>query len=724
MQSSLSDQDMMNEIAAYVAASQRKKHGGEKKSVKGSESPYMVDQVKRLPAEYFPANDSIQTQLRIQNKIQRKALKKRKPSDPDEILNYYASQQNRERRIPKEIFEAKSLTLPFCDTMMKIDQFVELDKSTRSNDLSFEKYNTSFISNKPLPKPPSRIPSMGKEKPVGPDFNRSVPVVAGLVLAPAAVAETPSSTQAPARSSRFHRKYPRLCKSFSFTDNDIAGVERSRSDYWMARFLEDCFDEAFTVCNTPVSKEDKWRLRNGLDLGSIECFPKVVERLLNTRYSVLEIRTQICLELLCGLERMVAVSEGCRIADPPSSAQAVQQTGEDVYDGERAQLFSKFLCEEYDLDFLAMFLRVRDVVQAAFRFRLRDLNQARIWQDDQDEDLLDRDIGMSEFTYYRVQQLSSTKAAATASGRTKRKHAWSAEALTMTAKMDSQINIKRKLARTVASGAAEQQMRGIAEPTPTARRGRGTAAGDDEAAQTLHPVQEGKKVVPVTLPQSWHFLHDLTMPEAPLVGFDRGLISLMCVHLLPHTGQAVRTYLTDRVVAMTKDSIVDTVTAVRDLATDSSILDATGRVSVSTARESYAAGKVVRIIPLYVFFKTLCAEWKKLSLETKVSFIESGAGAESLKDLNDIYKDNSEMARLLDQEIAEVQKSRGAAQSRVLRLEKNIRRLERRRLADSATIAELETIKESKVQLNSDRLIRLVQYVITQLYIAPIVSLT
>ena len=91
MQSSLSDQDMMNEIAAYVAASQRKKHGGEKKSVKGSESPYMVDQVKRLPAEYFPANDSIQTQLRIQNKIQRKALKKRKPSDPDEILNYYAS---------------------------------------------------------------------------------------------------------------------------------------------------------------------------------------------------------------------------------------------------------------------------------------------------------------------------------------------------------------------------------------------------------------------------------------------------------------------------------------------------------------------------------------------------------------------------------------------------------------------------------------------------------
>ena len=136
---------------------------------------------------------------------------------------------------------------------------------------------------------------------------------------------------------------------------------------------------------------------------------------------------------------------------------------------------------------------------------------------------------------------------------------------------------------------------GVSAP-PTGKRGR-TAVdygdnGNASAEQTNTTSSEyGKKVVPVLLPNNWHFLHDLTMPEAPIVGFETSIVSLVCMHLLPRCAQSVRTYLTDRIITATRESLMDTASALRDLASDSSVMDETGRVSVTTARESFAAGK-------------------------------------------------------------------------------------------------------------------------------------
>jgi hypothetical protein len=728
----MGDEEMMKEISAYVAANKRAKQAAQRKKIKDPDSPYLKNLVNQLPAEYHLDNDTAQTRERMRKRIEKEALKKRRPTDPDELLNYYAAQPPIEIGVAKEVVETKALTLPFGDSMMKINQFVQLDRTIRSNDLSFDKYNAKYMSNKPIPRAIPRIPTANTMS-----TSQSEKLFSTIPAPAPAPAEKPKDT-------KFHRKYPRLCSSFHFTDADIAATDAaSRSDYWMARFLEDCFDEAYIVCNTPVSKETKWRLRNGLDLGSMDCFPKVVERVLNTRYSVLEIRTQVCLEFLCGLERLIHCSETSRIAELPPSALAVQGTGEHVYDGERAQMFSKFLSEEYDLDFLAMFLHVREVVQTVFQFRLRDLNQARIWLDyEKQEDLLEKDIGMAEFTYYRVQQREKTSAlaASTLAGTStttpggKRKIAWSAETMTLTAKLDAQIGArKRNRGRAAAEAEDGAQARSMSlSPqkrsktagsasedlqlmSPASKRARSTTAGTSgiatmdttagasgTAADTLHRPPEGKKIVPVSLPNSWHFLHDLTMPEAPIVGFDLGLISLLFMHLLPKTSQSVRTYLTDKVVTTTKEALMDTPAAIRDLASDSSIIDSTGRVSIAAARNSYAAGKVIRIIPLYIMLKTLCTEWKKLSLETKVSFIESGAGSASLKSLNVLCADNNELKRSIDRDIQENQKALGAVNATVLTLEKVVRRLERRRVAGTATPQELDTIEESRIQLHSE----------------------
>jgi hypothetical protein len=743
-----SDQEMMKEIASYVAACSRSNAAAQKRKIKDPNSPYLIDQTKLLPPECFPVTDSLQTRERIRQRVQREALRKRKPSDPDEILNYYAAQQRKDLGIPKETLDAKALTLPFGDTMSKITEYVALERTVRNSDLSFESYNARYTGTVTSRSTNSRstphIPTSAAGTAASDrTLDRRTALPAKLGVAAPVTPSSPegnisSAPQLKTRDSRFHRKYPRLCESLHFTDADIVAVNAvARSDFWMARYIEDCYDEAFIVCNTQVSQEAKWRLRNGLDLGSMESFPKVVDRLLHTRYSTLEVRTQICLEFLCGLERLLAVSEASRTAELAATASAVQERGEQVYDGQRAQLFSKFLSEEYDLDYLAMFLHTRETVQSVFRFKLREVNQARIWLDDSaeaEEDLAERGVGLSATTYYRAQQRAqSTDGAKYPQQQTggKRKIAWSAETMTLTAKLDAQIGTRKAARRSRSAAVGTQESGAVVDVTesPAKRRGTSLAVGTTTKGQLghstgqpepaaaldknnmtiadkLHPSHEGRKVVPVTLPNNWHFLHDLTLPEAPLVGFDTALISVLCMHLLPGTSQSVRTYLTDSVVTATREAIMDTASAITSLAADASVVDATGRVSLSTARAAYAKEKVVRVIPLYILLKTLCLEWKKLSLETKVSFIESGAGAASLKSLNAIYENNSELMRNLDATILDVQKALGVVAGRVLALEKTVRRLDRRRMGDTVTSDELVTLEEARVQLNGDKMTR------------------
>jgi hypothetical protein len=93
----------------------------------------------------------------------------------------------------------------------------------------------------------------------------------------------------------------------------------------------------------------------------------VVARVLQVRYSVLEVRKQTLIRLLLGLEQLQGLAETARFSEIPPAAAAAQEAGRQVFDGGRVQLFSAFLSEEMDVDFLAMFLTVRESVQGMFR---------------------------------------------------------------------------------------------------------------------------------------------------------------------------------------------------------------------------------------------------------------------------------------------------------------------------------------------------------------------
>ena len=54
------------------------------------------------------------------------------------------------------------------------------------------------------------------------------------------------------RIARLCKKYPRFCSIYDFTDELISQVT-DRSDLWMVRLFETCYDEALAACGVEVS---------------------------------------------------------------------------------------------------------------------------------------------------------------------------------------------------------------------------------------------------------------------------------------------------------------------------------------------------------------------------------------------------------------------------------------------------------------------------------------
>jgi hypothetical protein len=324
-----SDDAMMAEIKAYMAASSKEK---DKRKRKPSSSPYLQDQLKALPSEYRDSNedmsfDYLKQMERKKARILKAALAKRKPEggDSDLLLNHYAAQPRRPA-LPSATaaaLQSKFVVEPFSDSYSKVAQFVQLDQVLRGNKHSYSTYDEQFNqeglgqgqqgqgagrglsmgagvglqaskSTGALPLPsaleskerteraeraertegtegieratpprarqehaspsPSPSPSPHAEEKKG----RGAGAEAGAAGAAGAGTWAPKAPKAPSYPSRLHRKYPRLCHGLVWTDADLntaLSTHQRPSDGWLTRFMEQCYDEAFSVCNTPVCLE-------------------------------------------------------------------------------------------------------------------------------------------------------------------------------------------------------------------------------------------------------------------------------------------------------------------------------------------------------------------------------------------------------------------------------------------------------------------------------------
>jgi len=738
------DAIMMAEIKSYV---KNHIHVGSSKGKalsKIDSSPYAVNHLKiferNMPSvsaindnkSYNKSlnNNNVSNMIdhhRLKRKDVHSAKRKKLPTNVDDLMNYYASLPEDKSTIAKDIIDTKQITLPYAESTMKIQEFIHLDRSVRTNSMSFKEYDKKFTDPNAIQKwnpkfDASKLNNISLSKPALKDTGSTgASNSSGDIVGQYDVNE--------GFMSRFHRKYPRFLKTFYFTDHELLNTPL-RSDVWMQRFMEDCYDESYQLCNTPVSDPSKWRLRNGLDLGAMECFPKLVERVLNVKYSVLEVRTEICKQFLCSLEHFMSVSDAVRLGiQPISSTQTDGSMDEEesVYDGGRAQLFSMLLSEEYDLDVLALFLHIRETIQGMFRFKLRDMNASRVWINDVMDvpvEVPSKQIYTKKTVFYRTQQTHDhmtgfSKSSARLSNEEKIIEITAVSTSSFDMKHSRSSNLKDSIHKSrMKSSLSSSDHRLERLPLTSENRRQdiplkddnNNKHNDDHFAINNRKVGASKKVVPVTLPSNWHFLRDASMPEAPLLGFNRALLALLCVNLLPQHLQcnmSMRTYLTDRIIEAAQKSMLESDRELKKKLSEGGVTRDVSTVTLpSTDDVSTLVVKVVRVVPLYVLLQTLCREWKKLSIEAKVNFIEKGAGHESLRALHDIYKDNCELMRMMIKDISIMEQEYATSESILLTKEKLLRRLERKRVSGIATVTELERIEDLRAELNEQRTIR------------------
>ncbi len=101
-------------------------------------------------------------------------------------------------------------------------------------------------------------------------------------------------TQSPVVAMK--RRYPRFCEGMNFSD-DIRDY-KIRSDLWLVRLIEECYDATSAECSKPVSSI-RARQRFNLDLGAMDSFPHSVRRYIAQKYRLFSLSSPSSFFLVC-----------------------------------------------------------------------------------------------------------------------------------------------------------------------------------------------------------------------------------------------------------------------------------------------------------------------------------------------------------------------------------------------------------------------------------------
>lgn len=321
-----------------------------------SDAGDVAPQPLKSPFAYMPGFVKDMQKREKQREVIKTKKLKGKPST-EELLEHITSQSFPKVAFSHEEVQAKSLLMPYADKTIMADERIKLVDVWRGRESELEAQSTSAASDEEKGDQHSLRPQQPNES------TASIPDAA-----------VPSLSSSLAKSSnqvnfrKLFRRYPRLTSIFRLNEGISSTGVKIRSNVWMAKFMEECYDEAFSFCSKELS-DARRRKRCGLDLGALDAFPLIAQRLLSRTYSVLEIRQRVCFEVLATLEHIISIGETSLLAMTADS-----ECMEVSVDGGRAQMFSRFLSEELDLDYLAMFLHARDLIQTDLAISLVDIN--------------------------------------------------------------------------------------------------------------------------------------------------------------------------------------------------------------------------------------------------------------------------------------------------------------------------------------------------------------
>jgi hypothetical protein len=358
-----------------------------------------------------------------------------------------------------------------------------------------------------------------------------------------------------------------------------------------------------------------------------------------------------------------------------------------VIDACRATIFSKFLSEEYDASYLAIFLNAREVLQTNVGFRLVDINQSKIWVDTATEST---DATSSEIGSLGVDAVAAT-------GNKKSRAA--------TTKNNYILGPKSNI---------------------------GFSKSNDYYTNSSVDRGDKMKIVPLKLPPSTHFCHDFTITEAPAIGFDVSILPSICSMLLPIASVRQRLYLADRILDTSQSFIEkgrmwqrtlrlytrnEPTTSLslssigdindnnhnREMGKDND-KDRYSDVQEGNNRSVSIDGK--QVVPFYAVFLYLCEEWKRVPESVKIPVDAFTQTTLNLRELHKLYQRDCELSKSLVQEISIAEVKLTVCNAGIARNEKLRRKLERKwndGLAEQEDLDQLVAAKVAVVEGNTER---------------------
>jgi ankyrin repeat protein len=565
----------------------------------------------------------------------------------------------------------RAKTLPFMDSAMVVSERLQLHETFRERTLM------------------SATGGGGGSGGGGADDNSSVDI-GSLSVEPAQSIGPPLMT-----AYVLKRRYPRFCQGLTMTEQLVAGLA-PRSDVWLMQMIEGSYDDAIDASYKSLSVARR-RKRCGLQLGALDAFSLVCSRFIARTYSVLEVRNRISVELLVTME--AARAKG-------NPLNTLTKTDSLIYDTDRVTLFSKFLAEEWDLDYLAVYLHSRDQLQTHFSVRLRDLavHGVRAPEDPFEYPEKLRDIllaqlrGLAKYGPKALLRPPLPPVPAPAPG--------AISAAAEEENFPGSGNALRSGSAPAGGGAERGSIDGSnpgSNPDPSAelpskrRRKAGAlkplpAAGLPGGGGGLSVGESQEKAMPVALPPSLFFVPDAGLPEAPSLAFLGPSLLSCCDLALPQCPPKLKKYLSARVMLGVRRR-----------------LEAVAPVRPGTEGGGLNIDEDKVLIPISVFLCTLCEEWRLMPKELREKFGSVGAAAECLEKLNDVYASNCLASKERLEEIKQTEMLLSQCKATTLNLEKKIRRLERRWKESRvhASDLEMDTLRDMRLGVTQETATRL-----------------
>ena len=637
---------MLDEIRDIIATGPKSNAPGRIKKAKPSPLAEMPDFVRDMQKRDAARKEKMKRDY------------KPKPNK-DDLLGHYLAQPMPEVNFSKDEMKEKVVLGPYKDTVISVDQKLWMEEYNNEQKAKTEKWEEEKKSGKSSVKKPlkrkhdvahlvagANVPPPLPEASSPPSSEKKEEMEADMPPAIPAPEVGGISVQS------FAKRYPRLSMNCITDRNFDVSTLIPRSDVWMNRFIEECYDEAYLFTSKQIS-DGRRRKRCGLDLGALDAFPLIVERILTRVFSSGEMREKVCLEIMVTIESITKAGEAAQLsgtfgthAKGMKGADSLSTSHESVVadikiDGGRVPLFAKFLAEELDLDYLALFLQSREVVQADLGLRLADATPQAI------NEVLhahpDPPVP-GAFSFLSTDEFRNSM----------------------------EMSKNRTVNRT-------------AEVHGT------TFAGVSEGPK--------HKIVPFDLPRNLNYIVDITMPHAQLVGVEYSRIDWLVSKLVPQCSQEEKRFFADKILDAT-DKLLEQSNKRWEMILP---LHATLPAYVLPAHKGIYGSEGNYYVPLYCLFNVVCEMWKQVPLETKNGFMPSGNAAENLSDLNDIYDNDNALMKGIAKQIADTEIERTEKKAAIMKIDKKKRRLERKWNNGMASADELMELQNLRVALTEER---------------------